>query len=88
MIQITQMKLPVEHTEADIERKIIKELELKRIFKDMPSFTFNICRRSIDARKKPEIYYIYSVSLIFYNSAKYKKRGILWKQKFIQYQKV
>lgn len=76
MIQITQMKLPVEHTEADIEKKIIKELELKRIFKDMPSFTVNICRRSIDARKKPEIYYIYSVSMIFYNSAKYSEKDI------------
>lgn len=61
MIQITQVKLPVEHTEEDIKNRIIKELELRRICKDMPYFSYKIIRRSIDARKKPEVFYIYSI---------------------------
>ena len=65
LLQISQMKLSVDHTEADIKNKIIKELELRRIFKDMPYFEYKIIRRSIDARKKPEIYYIYSVTVLF-----------------------
>lgn len=67
MIQINQLKLPVEHKGTDIKNKIIKELELGHIFKDMPNFDYRIIRRSIDARKKPIIFYIYSVSVDFGN---------------------
>lgn len=67
MLQVNQLKLPVEHTKADVKRKIEKELELKRIFKDTPNFSYKILKRSIDARKKPEIYYIYSVLVSFNN---------------------
>lgn len=65
MIQITQIKLPVEHGSKDLKNKIEKELELGRIFKDMPKFSYKILRRSIDARKKPNIFYIYSVAVLF-----------------------
>lgn len=64
MLSINQLKLPINHTEADIKAKIIKELNLRHI-KDMPSFDFNIIRRSVDARKKPDIFYIYTVAVIF-----------------------
>lgn len=69
MIQVNQIKLSVEHTEADLKKKIEKELELRRIFKDMPSFEFKILRKSVDARKKPEIYYIYSLGVTFEKKA-------------------
>lgn len=65
MIQISQVKLPVEHNKKDLEHKIVKELELRHIFKDMPSFDYKIIRKSIDARKKPEIYYIYTLAADF-----------------------
>ena len=65
MIQISQVKLPVEHNKNDLEHKIVKELELRHIFKDMPSFDYKIIRKSIDARKKPEIYYIYTLAVDF-----------------------
>ena len=49
MIQISQMKLHVEHTEADLKKKIEKELEIKRIFKDItPEFAYKKIRKSID----------------------------------------
>jgi len=65
MISINQMKLPVEHSDADIKKKIENELELRRIFKNMPSFDYKIIRKSIDARKKPDIRYIYTVAVKF-----------------------
>lgn len=68
MIKITQIKLPVSHAKQDLKNKIIKELRLKHIFaSDMPVFTYDIIRRSIDARKKPDIFYVYSVSVDFKN---------------------
>ena len=57
MLRITQLKLPVEHTPEQLEKKLlraahIKENELK---------TYTIRKRSLDARKKPELYYVYTI---------------------------
>ena len=66
MLKITQVKLPVEHTEKDIRNKLIKELRLNNLFAgDYPYFSYNIIRRSIDARKKPDIFFVYSISADF-----------------------
>lgn len=66
MLKITQVKLPVEHTEKDIRNKLIKELRLNNLFAgDYPYFSYNIIRRSIDARKKPDIFFVYSISVDF-----------------------
>lgn len=68
MLKITQLKLSVEHTERDIKNKIEKELRLRNVFPgNTPGFSFDIVRRSIDARKKPEIFYVYSVVADFKN---------------------
>lgn len=56
MIQITQLKLPYEHTAADLENKIRKTLKLSANQK----FTYKIVKKSIDARKKPELFLVYS----------------------------
>ena len=69
MLKITQVKLPVIHTGSDIKKKIIKELRLNKLFAgDIPSFSYEIIRRSIDARKKPEIFYVYSIAVDFHSS--------------------
>lgn len=59
MIRIHEIKLPVEHTEDDIRRKAAKLLRME------PSgfLRFTILRRSIDARKKPELYVVYTVEV-------------------------
>ncbi len=57
MIQITQLKLPYQHSVADLEYKIRKILKLSGNQK----FTYEIVKKSIDARKKPELYLVYSV---------------------------
>lgn len=57
MIKITQLKLPISHSPEDLERKIRKTLKL-----DNHSFLqYEIAKRSIDARKKPDLYYVYTV---------------------------
>ncbi|MDD6504924.1 MAG: NAD(P)-binding protein [Lachnospiraceae bacterium] len=57
MIKITQLKLPISHSLEDLERKIRKTLKL-----DNHSFLqYEIAKRSIDARKKPDLYYVYTV---------------------------
>ena len=66
MLKLGQLKLPVFGTEAEIRDKIIKTLRLKSIFKgDIPGFSFEIIRRSIDARAKPDIRHVYSLALCF-----------------------
>nr|WP_294492252.1 FAD-dependent oxidoreductase [uncultured Mediterraneibacter sp.] len=57
MIRINQLKLPVEHTQEQLRKKLlraahIRENELKK---------YTIKKRSVDARKKPELYYVYSI---------------------------
>ncbi len=57
MIKITQLKLPVSHTQKDLHTKIQKTLKLPAA----QDFTFRIVRRSLDARKKPELFYVYTI---------------------------
>ena len=56
MIQITQLKLPYFHTAVELEHKIRKTLKLSQNQK----FTYQIVKKSIDARKKPEVSLVYS----------------------------
>ena len=65
MLQINQVKLLPNYVEADIRKKIIDELGIKRVCKDMPAFSYEIVRRSIDARKKPEVYYTFTFVVKF-----------------------
>ncbi|MDO4170456.1 MAG: FAD-dependent oxidoreductase [Lachnospiraceae bacterium] len=69
MIQISQIKLPVNHTKTDLDHKIQKCLGLKKV----P--TYKIKKQSIDARKKQEIKYSYTVELSLANEQRYIKRN-------------
>ena len=59
MIRINQIKLPVTHDTVQLEQKIKKALKLKE---DTP-FQYQIVKKSIDARKKPDLFYVYSVDV-------------------------
>ena len=59
MIRINQMKLNIEHTSDDFERKILKTLGIEK--EELQGF--QIRKQSIDARKKPVLYYVYSVDV-------------------------
>ncbi|MDF2800899.1 MAG: dependent oxidoreductase [Anaerocolumna sp.] len=59
MIQISQLKLNIEHTGEDLKLKIIKTLKIN------PSdiIQYKITKKSIEARKKKEISYVYNVEV-------------------------
>ena len=57
MIQITQLKLPVEHTEKELKERIAAELGIRT--KELKGW--KIVRRSVDARKKEELKYVYTI---------------------------
>lgn len=57
MIRIQQLKLKINHHEEELEKKIRRELHLK----PEDFLQYQIKKRSIDARKKPELYYSYLV---------------------------
>lgn len=51
MLRISQLKLPVEHTEAQLKKKLLKTAHIKE--QDLKQFF--IRKRSVDGRKKPEL---------------------------------
>ena len=57
MIEITGIKVPVCKDSRRLEQQIMRILHLKRV----PEY--RILKRSIDARKKPDIYYIYNIGV-------------------------
>lgn len=57
MIQITQLALPIAHTREDLENAVIKTLKIKK----EQLLSIRIARQSIDARKKKDIRYVYTV---------------------------
>lgn len=69
MLRISQLKLPVEHTEAQLKKKLLKTAHIKE--QDLKQFF--IRKRSVDGRKKPELYYVYTVDLIVKNEEHVKK---------------
>lgn len=79
MIRINQMKLGAAHTQEELEKKIIKTLRIKK--EDL--LGFEIRKQSLDARKKPELFYVYSVDVQVKDEAKVRKNI---KNKQIQFQ--
>lgn len=59
MLRIPQLKLPITHTNQELMEAIRKELKLS----DTVPFTCHIKKRSIDARKKQEIHYVYVIDI-------------------------
>lgn len=71
MIRISQLKLPVDHREEDIKNKAAKILRT-----DPGSIrSIKIVRQSVDARKKEDILYIYTVDVEVQKEAQVIKRA-------------
>ncbi len=68
MLRISQIKVPVGATD---EKRSLEE-KLAKIFRhsDAPK-TFKIVRRALDARKAPELYWIYTVDVAVNNEDRY-----------------
>ncbi len=67
MIKISNIKLNIDHTKNDILDSIYKVLKTNKIN------SFTIDKKSLDARKKSNIHYIYSVIVNIDNEEKYLK---------------
>ena len=59
MLRIDQLKLPVGHTEEQLEKKLLRTLNVSR----NELIHWQIRKRSLDARKKPDLYYSYSIDI-------------------------
>ena len=68
MIEIRGIKVRVEGGRQELEHQIMRKLRCK----ELPSYT--ILKRSIDARKKPDIYYIYQVGVHLQNEFRIVKK--------------
>ena len=70
MLKIDQIKVPVKHGLQDVYKKVASTIGISN--KELSDC--RILKRSIDARKKPELYYVYSVAFSAPNEGKILKR--------------
>jgi len=59
MIKIDQLKLSIDANEKDIRFALSKKLKIN----EKAIIDFKILKKSIDARKKPEVYFVYSIAV-------------------------
>ncbi|HCT89987.1 MAG TPA: FAD-dependent oxidoreductase, partial [Lachnospiraceae bacterium] len=71
MIRLQQIKCPIPHDQNYLERKICRTLGISAD----KLIDWQIVRRSIDARKKPELFYIYTVDCTVSSEKKLKKKA-------------
>ncbi|MCR4990655.1 MAG: FAD-dependent oxidoreductase [Lachnospiraceae bacterium] len=57
MLRINELRLPIDHSEKALSEKI------KKIIGTDDGFSFKIVRRSLDARKKPDLYFSYTIDI-------------------------
>lgn len=61
MIRIEGIKLPIDHDRSQLNKKIESILRLNSA---MPNDSFIIKRKSLDARHKPQLFYVYTVDVL------------------------
>lgn len=59
MIRISQLKLPVTHTPEELKKKAEKALPGRHVM----IRSLRIVRQSLDARRKPELFYVYTIDV-------------------------
>ncbi|MDO5590335.1 MAG: FAD-dependent oxidoreductase [Lachnospiraceae bacterium] len=78
MIQISNIKLKVPHTEEALKEKALKQLHIR----PQELLSMQIMKRSLDARRKPELYYVYTILLSVKNESRLKKKKLSGNVKF------
>ena len=58
MIRIEGIKLPFDHNDKQLEKKVLSILKLSKLPGDS---VLSIKRKSLDARHKPELFYVYTI---------------------------
>ena len=69
MIRVGQIRLKPDHSERQLAEKIRRRLRLG----PEDTFTASVVRRSLDARKKPDILYVYTVDVTLTGAPRGKK---------------
>ncbi len=71
MIRVNQLKLPITHTSEELEKKLLKVLKIapERLLR------YEILKRSLDARKKEEIHYTYTLDVLLSGEEAYLKKN-------------
>lgn len=69
MIRISQLKLDIHHTEVDLQAKICRLLHIRE--DEILSYTLK--KQSLDARKKPQLFYVYTIDVTVKNENEVKK---------------
>lgn len=67
MLRITELKLPLDHSDVDLKNAILKRLGIKA--EQLVSYT--VFRQGHDARKKAEIYLVYTLDVEIANEEAY-----------------
>lgn len=69
MVRIQQLKLEITHTNQQLIESINRKLKIKQNEK----YHFKIVKRSLDARKKPELFFSYIIDVDFFDE-KFEKK--------------
>lgn len=70
MLRIGQVKLSPNHTEKDLIQKIAKNLHIS----EKEIISYRIQKKSIDARKKPDLFFVYTVDVEVINEQRILKK--------------
>lgn len=70
MIRISQIKLPINHSDNDLEKKVCKLLHIDK----SALVSIDVSKKSLDARKKPELMFVYTVDVVLKNENKINKK--------------
>ena len=70
MLRIQGLKLPLEHRADDLKKAVLKKLHIK----ENELLEFKIHRRSVDARRREMIYFVYSVDVRVRDQARVLRR--------------
>lgn len=69
MLRINELKLPIEHSTQELTKKISKLLKYDG------EYDYSIVKRSLDCRKKPDLFYSYCIDVNVRNEDKILKRS-------------
>ena len=80
MLRINQLKLAPDHTEQELKKALLTTVHLK----EEELLEYHIHKRSIDARKKPTIFYSYAIDFQVKNEERILKKAKNKVQKVFQ----
>lgn len=84
MLSLRNIKMPINHSKEDLEKKILKVLKAKKenIIK------WEIAKKAVDSRKKDNVFYVYNINLFIKNEKKYLKIKNIFQAEEYTYQNI